>query len=92
MNIESVKRHLRSWMQVSTWNTSHPLDQQRFHRALHNCFREHGPGISSDVFEDAMLQLLDELYPTPHAVDRTERVRDWVLKAEAIDGYMYDIR
>lgn len=87
---ETLKRHLTSWMQVSTWDTLHPLDQQRFHRALAACFDELGPGIDYDQFETAMLELLTELHPTSQPVDRSERIRLWAMRAEAIGCYLID--
>ena len=87
---EVLKRHLTGWMQLSTWDTLHPLDQQRFHRSLAACFEELGPSIDFDQFEQAMLDLLAQLHPTSQPVDRSERVRFWAERAEAIGSYLFD--
>ncbi|MEJ6003836.1 hypothetical protein [Paucibacter soli] len=90
--IESLKNHLASWMRVDTWDTLHPLDEERFHKALNACFRQFGPQISANEFEDAMLALLEQYHPTKMPIDRAERLHSWVLKAEVINSYLYDTR
>ena len=87
---ESIKSHLSSWLRVSTWDTMHPLDQERFHKALGACFRELGPQIGFDEFEQAMVDLLNEFHPTSHPIDRSERVHPWAMKAEGIASYLFD--
>ena len=87
---QTLKSHLDRWIRVSTWDTLHPRDEERFHRALAACFRDLGTGIAGDEFELAMLELLDEHYPTKEPLDRAPRVDRWVRKAESIGSYLFD--
>lgn len=87
---QSIKNHLAPWLRVSTWYTGHPLDEERFHKALGACFRDIGPSIAFDEFEQAMVELLEEHHPTSHATDSAERVHDWAAKAEVIGSYLFD--
>jgi hypothetical protein len=87
---QSIKDHLTPWLRVSTWDSLHPLDQARFHKALGACFRALGPQIEFGDFEQAMTELLNELHPTSQPLDRSERVRSWAMKAEGIASYLFD--
>lgn len=91
-NITTIKQHLATWLRVDTWDTLHPLDMKRFHKALAACFKDLGPEIAFDDFYQAMVELLGEHHPTQQPVNREERVRPWALKAEAIASFLSDSR
>lgn len=90
MNHEKIVEGLRSWMRVSTWDTHHPLDQQRFHCALKDVFDECGPAISESEFKSAMKVLAIE-FKYPHQSENVSAVIDrYALTAEKIGSYLYD--
>lgn len=91
MNINKLKEFLRPWMCIPTWDSSHPKDNERFHYALKRAFNELGYAIDADSFEIAMLELLNEIYPKKEHIDRTEEVSRFVIRAEQISNYLYDI-
>lgn len=58
-----LKEALRPWMRVDTWNTTHPLDDKRFHRALKNALDQAGTGLTSSDFRPVMMELARESKP-----------------------------
>lgn len=90
MDLLQLKEKLRPWIRVSTWDTGHPLDDERFHKALHDAFSSLGTSIHADDFEQAMLDLLNEIYPTKAPIDRSPRVERFVKIAERIGSYLHD--
>ncbi|MCF5971450.1 hypothetical protein P2A63_20550 [Xanthomonas perforans] len=57
MRNDRLKAALDPWMRVETWHIFHPLDEQRFHRALAADFEVVGLPAESLEFETAMLAL-----------------------------------
>lgn len=92
MKQKKIIEGLRSWMRVSTWNTSHPLDHERFHHALKDVFDECGPSISGDEFESAIRELAAELGYRYHAEYLDGVVDRYARLAENIGSYLYDNR
>jgi hypothetical protein len=90
MNIDDLKIALKPWLRVETWHTSHPLDDQRFHRALKSAFDSLGTSIAYDDFKEAMEQLVNELHPKMQAKFRDELVENFAQRAENIGSYLYD--
>jgi len=91
MNIESLKNELSPWLEVDTWHTSHPLDEQRFHQALKSTFDTLGASITFDNFKEAMLQLAIEHHPTMLPSQRDETIEKFAQKAVIIANYLLDI-
>ena len=90
MNIESLAKSLKPWMQVSTWHTTHPLDKERFHNALSNAFKEHGCQISYDKFKEAMEHLFEKLNPDMKLENFESEIERYAGNAENIASYIYD--
>jgi len=90
MKIERLKEMLRPWLSVSTWHTSHPLDERRFHQALRNAFVQLGTQIALEDFMEAMDQLSAELYPSMQEEYRNELIDDFAKRAAEIAGYLQD--
>jgi len=91
MNIEELAKSLKPWMQVDTWHTTHPLDSERFHKALSSTIDSHGCQISYDDFKDAMELLAEQLYPNKYEKSYLRRnIDDFASKAETITSYVYD--
>ena len=92
MNHEKIVEGLRSWMRVSTWDTHHPLDQQRFHHALKDVFDACGPSISGDEFESAMRELAAEFGNRYPSEELDKIVNRYASTAENIGSYLHDNR
>ncbi|MFT0171483.1 hypothetical protein ACLKMY_21145 [Paraburkholderia mimosarum] len=92
MEHEKIVEGLRAWMKVSTWSTGHPLDQERFHRALKEVFDTCGLSISGDEFESAMRALAVELGYNYQPEYLNERLSDYAQLAESIGSYLFDNR
>ena len=90
MNIENLKTALDPWLRVDTWYTPHPLDGQRFHRALKTAFDSQGTTIEFDVFKEAMLQLAQEHHTNMQANHREELVEKFAQQAANIGRYLHD--
>jgi len=91
MNIEELAKSLKPWMQVPTWQTTHPLDSERFHKALSSAIDSHGDQISYDDFKDAMELLAEQLYPNEYKEPHVEaKIDNFASKAETITSYVYN--
>ena len=92
MNMDQLKNALRPWMQVDTWHTSHPLDEERFHKALKNAFSILGTGIDGGHFQEAISELADEYHPSLDPDYKENLVEDLSLRAEHIASYLHDTK
>lgn len=92
MKHEKIVEGLSSWMRVPTWSTIHPLDQERFHRALKDVFDACGLSISGDEFEAAMRDLATkfEYHYEPEYLNKV--VNRYAQRAENIGSYLFDNR
>ena len=90
MNIESLAKPLEPWMQVSTWHTTHPLDNERFYKALSNAFKEHGCQISYDEFKEAMEYLFEKHYSDMNIESFESKIERYAGNAENIASYICD--
>ena len=91
MNIEELANSLKSWMQVDTWHTTHPLDSERFNKALSSTIDSHGLQITYDDFKDAMELLAEKLYSNKYEEKHLYDIIDkFASKAETIISYLYD--
>jgi hypothetical protein len=92
MDVEKLKEALRSWMKVETWHTNHPLDDERFHKALKNAFSELGTNIDGGSFEKVIRELADEYHPNWDQSYKDEAVNEFAIRAEHIASYLYDAK
>ena len=90
MSIDDLKAALAPWLKVDTWHTSHPLDDQRFHRALKSAFDMLGTSIAFDDFKEAMVLLAKEYHPNMQASYLEELAEKFAQRAENIGGYLHD--
>jgi hypothetical protein len=81
---------LEPWLKIDTWHTSHPLDEQRFHRALATAFREVGTPISFEDFKDAMTQLSRQYHPSLKAEFSQSQIEESAQTAENISLFVYN--
>ncbi|WNC95227.1 hypothetical protein RI103_38750 (plasmid) [Paraburkholderia sp. FT54] len=83
---------MRAWMQVDTWHTNHPMDEKRFHQALHEAFTAVGRPLSADDMLDALKELGQQLgRPVNDAQYFIPRIEERVRIAERIGEYLHDI-
>jgi hypothetical protein len=72
-----------SFLRVETWHTSHPLDDQRFFRCLHEVVED--PDFSAEAMGDYMRGVKGvDSYEHHYA----SRIRDLVGKAWAVREYL----
>ena len=91
MNIEKLAEKLKPWMQVDTWHTSHPLDDQRFHKSLQAAFSEFGVSIAYDDFKEAMEYLVETGVASKLEAGYLEgSIEKSASKAEHISSYLSD--
>ena len=82
---------IKSWAGVSTWYTSHPLDQKRFYQAMSKLVFELGSRIDIEDFEKALRKHANSnpaILGQPSNWD--EIINSFVLKAEIILSYEYE--
>jgi len=79
---------IKSWAGVSTWHTTHPLDQNRFSKAMHKLVSELGANLDIDAFENALRRHAEN---NPAMLDESahwdELITKFTIKAETIFTY-----
>lgn len=91
MNIENLASLLKPWMQVETWHTVHPLDSERFHKALKTAIEAHESTLSYDDIKEAMELLAGQLYVNKYEASfLEEKIDHYSSNAETITSYLYD--
>ncbi len=91
MNISKIQELLKPWMRVETWHTGHPKDEERFHKALHNCYQEMGQAIDYDTLKDAMTDLSEHLHPKLQKDYLESTIEKYARHGEIISIYLFDI-
>ncbi len=51
---DKIYEIIKAWAGLPTWYTTHPLDQERFSKAMHNLISELGADIDIEAFENAL--------------------------------------
>jgi hypothetical protein len=90
MDIDKLKAALDPWVRVSTWHTSHPLDEARFHRALASAFGSLGTPIEAEAFRNAMMQLAGTHHPGFDPTYLRDHVEEMAQRAEQISCFVHD--
>lgn len=91
MDIQKLTDSLKPWLAPDTWHTGHPLDDQRFHKALKAAFDDQGIQISSDDFRQAIIQGLTDYRPGDVKA-YAEDIEGFAQRAEDIASYLFDIK
>ena len=85
---DKIYKIIKSWAGVPTWHTPHPLDQERFSRAMHDLVSELGTKIDIEDFENALRRHAENnpamLGDSPHW---DELINKFAIKAETILTY-----
>lgn len=85
---DRVYEIIRSWAGIATWHTSHPLDQDRFSKAMQDLIAELGSDIDIKVFENALRRHAESnpaMLGDPEYWD--ELITKFTIKAEEIFNY-----
>ncbi|GEM_PF-1149374 len=91
METHRLKAALDPWMRLETWHTFHPLDEQRFHRALAAAFEVVGTPADALELETAMLELAREHHGEV-TQDQLEIIDECGQLGEAISLYLHNTR
>ena len=91
MDVEKLSLLLKPWLRVDTWHTGHPMDDQRFHRALKAAFDELGVQISSDDFRKAIASCLKEHRPGDVGAFESD-IEEFAQRGEDIASYLFDLK
>ena len=86
-----IRAALEPWMRVETWHTLHPLDEQRFHRALAAVFKVVGTPADALELENAMLELARERHGEV-TQDQLEIIDECAQLGESISLYLHNTR
>lgn len=94
MNIENLAKCLRPWIQVSTWKTYHPSDEERFHKAIKNAIDSHPEScISYENYKEAIEYLVNEIYFEKYESEFIEEIiKKYSKKADTISSYIFDTK
>jgi hypothetical protein len=91
MREDRLKAASDPWIRVETWDTFHPLDKQRFHRALAAALEVVGTPADAWEFETAMLALARE-HHGEMTVHQLGVVDTYAELAETISLYLHNTR
>lgn len=59
---KAINDALEKWAKVDTWYTIHPLDMERFHRAIKEML-SYGESIDENEVEDSIRSLITKYHP-----------------------------
>ena len=79
---------LDGWLRVSTWNTFHPADEKRFHKAVLLLMQSNGAtGVDPSKLKRHILETYQGKFEKSYLENIAERYAD---KYEAISSFYYD--
>lgn len=90
MKTEQLADALVPWIRVDTWDTGHPMDDKRFHKALNSAFEDLGTALDAGDFEQAISLALDKHQPGVRTRSAAT-IEKFAIRAEAIASYLYDL-
>ena len=83
---------IEDWARTPTWNTSHPLDIERFNRAIMEVYDTVGRDIDLDTIRSTIQQHAAEpIWPIGDE-EREEVIQKYMERADAIIQYLKDTR
>ena len=85
-----LREALHPWLAVSTWHTTHPLDGERFHKALDAALRNGRRPIMSDNLREAIVALAAEMHPDMLPRTINEAADYYASTGERISIFMAD--
>lgn len=90
MEIKNFEECINIWIKAETWHTNHPLDTERFHKAIHHIFMQNGTKLESEKFAKLLSEVLFEKYPNKNFIaQQVESAKDTY---EVIRSYLFDIK
>lgn len=88
MDIQTLEEALLPWLRVDTWYTPHPLDSERFHKAIQVAFTRLGPRIGEEDMGHAIRNVLAKRHPGQEKM--TEQIDKFIRRADIIGCYLAD--
>lgn len=92
MNIDEISKLLQPWFQVSTWDSDHGADNERFNRALANVFDTIGTEIGYEDIKVAIVQGARKSHQNSSDEKISDVAAEYALRAETIISYLKDTR
>ena len=92
MEINDFKECINIWIKAETWHTNHPLDTERFHKAIHHIFIQNGTKLESEKFAKLLSEVLFEKYPKINKDFIAQQVESANDTYEVIRSYLFDIK
>jgi hypothetical protein len=92
MNMEKLIELLMPWLQVDTWHTYHPCDDERYHSALKNVFSTLGTQLDGEHFSEAITVVVDDLYPNYEVSYKEDFIEKFAIRSEHIANYLHDTK
>ena len=89
MNIEKLVELLTPWLRVDTWHTFHPCDEERYHNALNEVFKNLGTGLDGELFSEAIHTALENVGSNLIPEYRNELVDKFAMRSEHIANYLH---
>ncbi|WP_337020881.1 hypothetical protein [Pantoea anthophila] len=80
---------LDSWLNVETWHTLHPKDDERFYKAIHKLMLINDPSPEPEQVRDYVLKLKTGQFQEDY-LERT--VSRYVGQYEAVFSFIYENR
>jgi hypothetical protein len=91
MTGSELKLFFKRWVQAPTWQSRHPLDDERFNQALKSAFDfSSEKQIDADNFVEAILNLAEEFHPTMSLLRDDDFINDYATRLEHIQSYLND--
>lgn len=91
MSKDDLLKALDPWMKFDTWHTAHPMDEQRFHRAVAITCRTIGTPLDAYDIENAIMHVAKKhhgalegrhlYYAMDHYAQEAENLRMYVKNA-----------
>lgn len=90
MPIQELKTILDPWLRTETWHTGHPLDEERFHKALHSAFAKLDTPISHAHFKTAIIEQVNHRHPGFDQTFLADEADQLAQTAENISYYVHN--
>jgi hypothetical protein len=87
-----IRKALDPWMRVETWHTAHPLDEERFHRAVAVACKTFGTPLNASDIEDAIMELAKKYHGAFDTYHLYEMMGHYAQEAENLSMFVQNTR
>ncbi|RZZ86968.1 hypothetical protein [Pseudoxanthomonas winnipegensis] len=88
MSKDALLKALDPWMKVQTWHTAHPLDEQRFHRAVAIACKTVGTPLDAYDIENAIMHLAEKHHGAFEGHHLYDAMDHYAQEAENLSMYV----